>query len=505
MSIARVIVIILATVILYVVGRSILHGSVLLTIIASLAVAIALEHVIHQNFPKITGGYSETSGGGDEKYRRLTRSDARIPPKAIIERKKRNANLSRAAVDGQKRFLETLGQMQAHVPRDLNDEYKRRKKQLKAMISTNEFNELAQGLVEYYRTFSDRSCTKVALNNYTDICWVVAVIDLVYNIPILEMLSDDVRKWVEKTYESSLSREGHAVECPSLPPNIHNIYAKLNPEMSPSRFQELGGFSIDLLYAICVAGGIVVPKTYHVRDFMNISFTGTPTDTADTINSDIDMALNNANDDNQAIAIEYIFDKPDLINLQSPWFRELAAACGSRPTKIVHGGMTRSSEGEHMMSFTVCYGNAASGTTRIMHRTWGKDALKDRDARKFAIDAVYIIAGKNAPETQDKIEGVPDVGGLDPDVDGLTNLEGDPDVDGLTNLEGDPDVDGLTNSEGQTNPDSMPIAEGIPIEVHPPTAADMEISETEVLDVNHGVVDVNIEPEHSITNPCIIS
>lgn len=280
------------------------------------------------------------------------------------------------------------------VPRGrIRDAYRDLQRQLDANLDFAEFQDTAHDIIDFRQKFANLPCTALALNQHNDICWVVSVIDLIYNTPLLRLVGKVTHDWVVSTYIESMKSDERSATCRGLPPHIEAEYAPLASRRGEdpvynlrSTFESEGGFADLLLFAIFLADGVIVPSPtaiYAIHELGGDNRTGIQVarlverTSAAAIGTEIDRALRQYDFNfESALAILLQFDAPDAAVLQptlaSPWFHELAAACKARGTRDVYGGIINVQG--HAISFTVCYHH--SGEVDIVPRTWGVAGLE---------------------------------------------------------------------------------------------------------------------------------
>jgi hypothetical protein len=306
----------------------------------------------------------------------------------------RSAPFKKATVDyaGVERQLAQLGNLAGRaedVPRGrLYDAHRELQRQLSDNLDTLEFDDAVRDLTDFRQKFANLPCTALALAQHKDICWVVSVLDLIYNTPLLRMVGDATREWVVSTYIESLKNDEREVTCRRLPPHIEAVYAPLAsrrggdpPYRLRSTFESDGGFPDLLLFAIFLADGVLVPSptaVYAVHELAGTNRTGLQVarligrSSAANIGAEIDRALREYDLNFESASVILLqFDAPEAPmlkpNLMSPWFRELAVTCKARGTRDVYGGVIVVDE--HAISFTVCYRH--NGEVDIVPRTYG--------------------------------------------------------------------------------------------------------------------------------------
>lgn len=280
------------------------------------------------------------------------------------------------------------------VPRGrVRDAYRNLQRQLDANLDLPEFDDTAHDIIDFRQKFANLPCTALALNQHNDICWVVSVLDLIYNTPLLGLVGKVTQDWVVSTYIESMKSDERSATCRRLPWHIEAEYAPLASRRGEdpvynlrSTFESDGGFADLLLFAIFLADGLIVPSptaVYAIHELAGANRTGIQaarlverTSAAD-IGKEIDRALRQYDFNfKSALAILLQFDAPDAAVLQptlaSPWFRELAFACKARGARDVYGGVI--SVAGHAISFTVCY--RRSGEVEIVPRTYGVAGLE---------------------------------------------------------------------------------------------------------------------------------
>ena len=280
------------------------------------------------------------------------------------------------------------------VPRGRSrDAYRDLQRQLDANLEFSEFQDAAHDIIDFRQKFANLPCTALALNQGSQICWVVSVIDLIYNTPLLRLVGKATHDWVVSTYFESMKSHERRVRCRRLPPHIEAEYAPLVSRLTNdsvynlrSTFESDGGLPDILLFAIFLADGVIVPSptaVYAMHELENHNRTGIQVArlveraSAAAIGTEIDRALLQYHFNfESALAILLQFDAPGAAvlhpTLASPWFHELAAACKARGTRDVYGGIIDLKY--HSFSFTVCYHD--SGEVDIVPRTYGVAGLE---------------------------------------------------------------------------------------------------------------------------------
>ena len=290
--------------------------------------------------------------------------------------------------------LENLTGRAEGVPRGrVYDAHRELRTQLHDNLETPKFDGAVRDLTDFRQKFVNLPCTALALGQHKDICWVVSVLDLIYNTPLLRLVGDATREWVVSMYIESMKSDERKATCRRLPPHIEAVYAPLASRRGEdpvyklrSTFENDGGFPDLLLFAIFLADGVLVPSrspAISVQDMAGSYRTGIEAarligrSGAANIGAEIERALRQYKHNfESASAILLQFDAPDAPMLQptlaSPWFNALAAACKARGARDVYGGViTVVLDGtlDHAISFTVCYHR--SGDVDIVPRTYG--------------------------------------------------------------------------------------------------------------------------------------
>ena len=334
------------------------------------------------------------------------------PARAI---RKPSRALAPATVDGQSREYRAH-RLRAHdIPLEspLRAEYAARLERLDRARGTDEFDREAGTLREFYRAYAVRPCTAVALGQIGGICWIVSVVDLIYNTPLLSLVSPATREWTVRTYETSLRRADRAATCSRLPPHVEDMYARLGPSFGAynlrSSFENNGGKPEMLLMAIFLADGVIVPR-WDVEDLAGRFRFGSVDiarlyrrATAAEIGQAIDEALRSYDIVLQRAAVILVpFAAPAMptfrLTLDSPWFQQLALACGARAARDVYGGFV--STDDHALDFTVCY--RGRGRAEVVPRTYGMSGIDDAFLPSEAPDIPHL----DGRVMDDRIENV---------------------------------------------------------------------------------------------------
>jgi len=302
------------------------------------------------------------------------------------------------------------------VPRGrIRKAYRNLQVQMDANLDLPEFDDTVRDIIDFRQKFANLPCTALALNQHNDICWVVSVLDLIYNTPLLRLVGGVTHDWVVSTYIESLKSEERSATCRRLPPHIGAVYAPLASRRGEdpvynlrSTFESDGGYPDLLLFAIFLADGVIVPSptaVYAVHELSGPNRTGIQVarligqSSAADIGAEIDRALRQYDFNfESASAILLQFDAPDAAVLQptllSPWFRELAIACKARGTRDVYGGVIVLDE--HAISFTVCYHR--SGEVDIVPRTYGVAGFEAvREAIDTKVRGVTLVVRTGEP------------------------------------------------------------------------------------------------------------
>ena len=289
---------------------------------------------------------------------------------------------------------------------DLKFEVIQRMKRLWALRGDPRFDDEAEKFRQYGLEFGNRACNRTALDQQGGICWIVAVVELVYNTPILRDVSDATRRWVRSTYELSMQREDRTAVCTRLPWHIERVYDLLLGSrdhikvtgLSEDEFQTIGGRVECLLNAILLCDNLIVPQDTSDKRLSRVMGTFRLTENQDDeyIWRSIDK-FSRYMDKTMMIKQWFVvcFKVTDgVIGLSSPWFEALRLACEFDEKYKIHGGLidVKDDEGQrHSICFTVCYNNHYP---YLILRTWGQvvdEEFIESELQHDHVKDVYLL------------------------------------------------------------------------------------------------------------------
>ena len=270
-------------------------------------------------------------------------------------------------------------------------------------LGTDSFSGEAAATRKFYRDLSERACTRLSVRQHGPICGIVSVIELIYNTPLIRIVSPETRTWVQYAYETSLARRDRKVVCPALLPRIDKVYAFLVNEST----HQTGGYPHVLLFAILLVDNVIESRVslgaFTTYKTVNGGvFPYEHIDNTDTVSSIKDKIKTNLDSQSKVIKGGQVrvvdFQSSESMYFNSPWFRTLEALCAH--SKHVYGGFCGTAEHSvhpvHWVSFTICY---EADTAKVVPRTYGGSVGVDGNVlfSSFPIKNVHLVIKHGVP------------------------------------------------------------------------------------------------------------